>query len=92
MIGDGKTRSILVWLILLATVILLVESCRIVLFDRPVPRIAPSAMACEKIVDHDRRMLCRALSTKNPTWCEFIRNRDTRNECRARVGTGVNCS
>lgn len=95
MIGRDKSRSVLVWLVILVAVLLTVEACRTVLFDRSPVRVVPSNTACEKIRDHDRRMFCRALSTKNPTWCEFIKNNDLRNECRARVGlpaTGVNCS
>lgn len=50
------------------------------------PRIAHgSPLDCEGIKDADRRHFCRAVSIPRKSECEFIRNKELRYECRARV-------
>jgi hypothetical protein len=44
---------------------------------------AGSSLDCEGLADPDRRNLCRAVTRGDPTWCELIRSRDLRAECRA---------
>ena len=50
------------------------------------PRVASgSPLDCEGIHNADRRHFCRAVSIPRKSECEFIKDKELRYECRARV-------
>jgi hypothetical protein len=44
-----------------------------------------SGLDCEGISDADHRNACRAVAKNDRSYCELIKNKDLRFECRARV-------
>lgn len=42
-----------------------------------------SSLDCEGIRNADQRNYCRAVTKKQKTWCEFIKDHDLRYRCRA---------
>lgn len=41
---------------------------------------------CPSIRDHDDRMVCFAVTTRNASWCNFVRDGSKRTWCRLALG------
>lgn len=69
----------------LALVVLLVVA-GLTMLGWCTPRLAHgSPLDCERIHNADRRHFCRAVAIPRKSECEFIKDSDLRQECRARV-------
>jgi len=89
MIGEDKSRSVLVWLIMIALAVLFAKACRTIIRaeveeqHRTIPVSTEELSGCESIRNIDRRNYCKAMQTRDPSWCAVIKSLDLRAECRA---------
>lgn len=74
----AKQNRIGMWFFVLALLTLMVV-------DLLTGIASASPLDCESIHDADQRNYCRAVSKRQKSYCEFIKNHDLRYRCRAEV-------
>ena len=78
----NKEGSILAPIALMIAVFTVVESCRLASGCSGIARAEPN---CNSMLDADDRNYCRALSTRQKRYCEYIKREALREECRALI-------